>query len=227
MTIPTEDHKFFMVVLDVDFGKWSQTEQAYRIAKMNDKWHKLTGKFVRWYAEDIGGLELLKTQIINLSNTRYGHYPMIFWNVPENAYGAKINRIKGMEHVLRDDRMLFCSDGEWNEKTFEQLERYTGQRSSRTVKDDVPDALSRLVQAMPRSTMLSPKEREHQAAQKELEYRKRILQAQHDQIFGSNQGGFGATYPYPYYDNDKPQPESNDPNSKFRRSILGNSGAWR
>jgi len=224
--IPQEEQKFFLVVLDVDFGKWSQYEQAYKIAAMNNKWHKLTGQFIRWRGEDTGGLEVFKEKIANVSKEIYGHWPNIYWPTPENTSGAKVSRIKGMEVVLRDSRMTFLN-ADWNDRVFEQLEKYTGQKSSRTVKDDVPDALSRLVQSMPRAIPLSPKELEAQAAQKEEEYRKRILALQHEQIFGSDSGGFGLNQSWPIYGQELPsQPESTDPNARFRRGMLG-GGPWR
>lgn len=215
--------RWCIVILDVEFGKWSQTEIAYRIATMNNKWRPK-----RWRAEDTGGLESFKEKIINTSKEQYGHWPLIFWSVPSNQYNAKVNRIKGMEVLLRDNRMFFMTSS-WNPDVFTQLERYVGQKSTRTSKDDVPDCLSMLTSFLPNIFPLTPKEKEALAAQKEVEYRQSLLKAQKRLIFGDDSGGYGLQPEFPYPGREMPEPpqsDTNDPFSKVRRGILGN-GPWR
>lgn len=212
--------RWVLIVLDVEFGKWSQSEIAYRIAKMNDKWRPK-----RWKAEDNGGLESFKEKIIKVSKDDFGHWPNIHWEVPSNQYNAKVNRIKGMEILLRDARMWFMVNP-WNSDVFTQLERYVGQKSSRTVKDDVPDCLSMLASALPNIFPLTPKEKELLAAQKEQEYRQFLMKAMKRTIFGDDSGGFGTSSQYfPYPGRDLPEePQTNDPLGGYKRKLFGGNG---
>lgn len=212
--------RWILVVLDVEFGKWSQSEIAYRIAKMNDKWRPK-----RWKAEDTGGLESFKEKIINTSKENFGHWPLIHWQVPNNQYNAKVNRIKGMEILLRDARMYFMVSS-WNSDVFIQLERYVGQKSTRTTKDDVPDCLSMLASALPNIFPLTPKEKEALAAQKEQEYRQFLMKAMKRTIFGDDSGGFGMQQQYfPTPGRELPEePQSSDPLSDYKRRLFGGNG---
>jgi hypothetical protein len=182
-----DNGKWVMVVLDVQFGKWSQTEIANRIAAMNDKWRPK-----QWYGEDTGGLQLLKEKITDVSRTSFGHWPYIRWNTPDNSENAKRNRIKGVETLLRSKRLFFLI-APWNSETFEQLEKYKGQKSSRYFKDDVPDVLSQLARFIPSLVVLSKRELEQQAIQKDVEYREYLRREMKRIIFGDDSGGFGAS----------------------------------
>lgn len=219
--IQQDGRRWHLVILDVEFGRWSQSETAYRIAKLNDKWRPK-----RWKAEDNGGLESFKEKIINTAKENFGHWPIIRWEVPSNQYNAKVNRIKGMEILLRDNRMWFMNSS-WNQEVFIQLERYTGQKSTRSVKDDVPDCLSMLANALPNIFPLTPKEKEALAAQKEQEYKAFLQRAIKREIFGDDSGGFGMQPQYfPTPGRELPDDTSNDPLSDTRRNILG-AGPWR
>jgi hypothetical protein len=203
------DGKIILVIIDVQFGKWSQTEIAARIAAMNDKWRPK-----RWFGEDTGGLQLLKEKIIDTSKVTYGHWPIINWRTPDNSESAKRNRIKGLEILLRSKRMYFCV-APWNEEVFAEFEKYRGQKSSRYSKDDVPDATSFLTYAMPQVVPMSKRELEQRAAEREAEYRETLRRQMYDHIFGNNSGGFGAGQqwsPSPY----------NEPTQQDRGSGIGN-----
>jgi hypothetical protein len=196
----------------VEFGKWTQTEIANRIAKMNDKWRPKA-----WHGEDPGGLELLKERIIEVSKVTYGHWPYIRWVSPENSENAKRNRIKGLELLLRNKRLSFLT-APWNNEVFEQLERYKGQKSSRYFKDDVPDVISQLTRFIPSLVVLSKKDLEQQAIQKEAEYREYLRREMRRVIFGDDSGGFVSPV-----NTEQPMEEPKPVNS-ISRKYFGNSG---
>jgi hypothetical protein len=207
------DGKWILVILDVQFGKWSQTEIASRIASMHNKW-----KPIQWYGEDTGGLILLKEKIVDTCKTTYGHWPYIVWKTPENSDQAKRNRIRGIETLLRNDRMFFLY-ASWNDEVFEQIEKYKGQKSTRYFKDDVPDVISRLTQFVPSLISLSKKEIQEQTDQKEALYRHFVRQEMRKAIFGDDNGGFGMQpQEYAYYN---PPPESRGPVDDIRMKYLG------
>jgi len=198
---PPENGRWVMVVLDVQFGKWSQTEIATRIAAMNDKWRPR-----QWYGEDTGGLQLLKERITDVSRTTYGHWPYIRWNTPDNSENAKRNRIKGIETLLRTNRLFFLI-APWTTEVFEQLEKYKGQKSSRYFKDDVPDVLSQLTRFIPSLMTLSKRELEQLAVQKDAEYRDYLRREMKKVIFGDDSGGFGMALPVSYWPDAQSTPE--------------------
>ena len=216
------DGKWILVILDVQFGKWSQTEIVTRIAAMNDKWKCAQSlQPLQWYGEDTGGLLLLKEKIAEVSKTTYGHWPYIIWKEPDNSENAKRNRIKGIEILLRSDRMFFLTDP-WNNEVFEQLEKYKGQKSTRYFKDDVPDVISQLTKFIPSLLSLSKKELQEQANQKEAMYREYIRRETYRQMFGSDMGGFGST-PQPSVQYDS-TPEPQGPIGSIGSKIFGNNG---
>jgi hypothetical protein len=214
-----EEGKWVLVVLDVQFGKWSQTEIANRIAAMHDKWRPK-----QWYGEDTGGLSLLKEKIIDVSKTTYGHWPYIRWEVPENSEGAKKGRIKGLELLLKADKLFFLTDS-WNDEVFDQLEKYKGQKSTRYLKDDVPDVLSLLTRFIPSLITKSKKEIEEQSIRQQHEYDEYLRREIKRVVFGENGGGFGLNQSqYVSYGMEIPEPEDSSPMSDIGRRFFGGNG---
>lgn len=212
-----EDGKWVMVVLDIQFGKWSQTEIANRIAAMNDKWHPR-----QWYGEDTGGLQLLKEKITDVSRTIYGHWPYIRWDVPSNSENAKRNRIKGIETLLRANRLFFLIAA-WNSEAFDQLEKYKGQKSSRYFKDDVPDVLSQLARFIPSLVTLSKRELEQKAADDDIRYRQYLRDEINRVVFGNASGGFGMSQYMPVQGME-PDEEPDGPMAAIGRKFFGGTG---
>src|SRR5260221_14589879 len=91
-------------------------------------------------------------------------YYHIHWAAVEQGYDAKRNRIKALEVLLKSDRLWFAI-GSWNDETFTQLSQYTGAKSTRTRKDDIPDAMSFISRYLPSSTPKTPEEQEQEAQQ--------------------------------------------------------------
>jgi hypothetical protein len=216
--IERPDGKWVMVVLEIEFGKWSQTETINRIAKLNHKW-----KPQSWYGEDIGGLQVFKERIVEISKTTYGHWPYIFWREPENNENAKRTRIKGVELLLRASRMYFLI-ANWNSEAFEQIEKYKGQRSSRYFKDDVPDVLSLLAKHIPSLITLSKRELEQQAVDKEARYREYLRREMNKVIFGDEGGGFGASQFMPDSGREPRGELVRGPMADLTKKFFGNSG---
>jgi hypothetical protein len=183
---------------------------------MDDKWRPN-----RWYGEDTGGLLLLKEKIVDVAKTTYGHWPYITWREPENSENAKRNRIKGVETLLRSDRLFFLT-GPWNNEIFEQLEKYKGQKSTRYFKDDVPDVISRLTQFIPSLVSLSKKEIQEQTEQKEAQYREFVRREMRRIIFGDDNGGFGAKPESAVYYT--PQVEPQGPIADIGNKYFGSGG---
>lgn len=215
---PEDQGSYILVVLDVQFGKWSQTETANRIAAMHDKWRPK-----QWSGEDTGGLELLKSKIVDVSKTTYGHWPYIRWESPDNSDNAKKNRIKGVEMLLRSKRLHFLlSPSQSWEEVFGELEKYKGQKSSRYFKDDVPDVLGQLSKFVPNLVRLSRLEMEQQAILNREEYDRQLRWAQHDTIFGSR-GGF-PSMPDPNLQYEPTTETSNSPMNDIARRVFGGNG---
>jgi hypothetical protein len=187
---------------------------------MHDKWRPKS-----WYGEDTGGLALLKEKIVDVSKTTYGHWPYIVWKTPDNSENAKRGRIKGLELLLNAKRLFFLT-GPWNSETFEQLERYKGQKSTRYFKDDVPDVLSQLTSFIPSLVRLSKKELLEQANQKDAEYREFIRREQRKIIFGDDNGGFGMSQPeyYSSWAGNEPTEEPSSPVGGIARKLFGGNG---
>jgi predicted phage terminase large subunit-like protein len=210
--------KWIMVVLDCQFGKWSQSEIANRIAEMNNRWRPL-----QWAGEDTGGLESFKEKIVNVSLERFGNWPNIRWMPPQNSENAKRNRIKGLEQLLRSGRLFFLIDSKWNNDVFEELEKYKGQKSTRYFKDDVPDVLAQLTERIPRYVHLSKQEIEMQEKAKEDQYRKQIRLEIYKATFGDSQGGFGMSQNFSYEESVPEEPRTKGPVSDIgKRYFRGN-----
>ncbi|VVB52837.1 Uncharacterised protein [uncultured archaeon] len=211
------DAKWVMVILDVQFGKWSQNETINRITEMNNKWRPKS-----WSGEDTGGLLTFKERLIDVSKLKYGHWPYIVWSTPDNSESAKKNRIKGVELLLRAARLYFMI-ASWNEEVFSELEKYKGQKSTRYFKDDVPDVLSMLAKRIPSMVRLSQKELDQQTAQKEAQYREQLRREMNRVIFGADTGGY-STQPSQWPSYSEPREESRSPMGEVANKFFRGNG---
>jgi len=136
--------------------------------------------------------------------------------IPSNEDNAKRNRIKGLEVLLNTGR-LFFANGPWLEDrdgVFPQLLNYTGEKSTRTRKDDIPDAMAHIGRYLPSSVPLSPKEQEEKAVMEEQLYSQRLQREQYRIMFG-DQG-----IPTAPAISEEPV-ESPSPSNDIRRKFLG------
>jgi|SRR5579859_1311178 len=182
-TFRKEDGTIAIVILEVRWDRWTQSQQAYELAAFNHKWMPKT-----IVIEDTGGLELLKREVQTQSSRHYGMtISNIYWKPVENNRDAKKNRVKSLEILLKKDQLYFA-DGPWIDETFKQFINFTGKKSGPTKKDDIPDAASFLPRFLPSTqVVLTSKELAEKAQMEEAEYKRQVIMGNYKRIFGSEQ----------------------------------------
>ena len=182
------DGRFGLCVLDVVIDKWRSSELVYQIIAFDKKWNPK-----RTLIENSNGAELLKMAIMQKSQILGSDILQdVYWMPVSTQSQAKKNRVKSLETLLEDDRLHFVN-GNWMDLVFEQLCRYTGEKSSASKKDDGPDAMAYLVEFLPKSALrrdVDPEEAEKEAEQIAAKER---LAAWKKKIFGD--GGSGSSTP--------------------------------
>jgi phage terminase large subunit-like protein len=171
------DGRYGLVILEVACDKWTQSELAVQIISLNKKWNPK-----KTMIEKSMGAEGLAIYLHDLA-PRFGVTLDIFWRPPSTEIHAKKTRIKGLEILLKEDRLWFVS-GHWVQQTFDQLTRYTGDPKNRGRHDDIPDAMSYFpITFFPLSSM-TVKEAAAAKAYFEEEKVKAQIKQQYDRIFG-------------------------------------------
>jgi hypothetical protein len=166
-----------LVILEVACDKWTQSELAYQIIALNKKWNPK-----RTMVEKSMGAEGLAVYLHDLS-IRYGVTLDIFWRAPSVEIHAKRSRIKGLEILLKEDRLWFVS-GHWIQQTFDQLTRYTGDTKNRGRHDDIPDAMSYFPITFFSLSSMTIKDQAAARMYFEQEKVRAQVKAQYDRIFG-------------------------------------------
>lgn len=169
-------------VLEIDYDKWKSSDLCTHIIALYRKYHP-----ERIIIENSNGAELLKSELKN-NSIRYStpeimNPEVIYWKPVDLTKNAKRNRIKSLELLLFGDRLHFVN-GIWLDETFNQLVKYTGERSTPYRKDDIPDAMSFLVDMLPLDAIpnsdVDPKEAERIAEQ---EYNKARARGFNNRMF--------------------------------------------
>jgi hypothetical protein len=215
-----EDKRIAAILLEVVYDKWTQTEIVHQMIELDHRWQLWSTARIVNRAEDTGGLDLMKIKVIQDAVTRYGTPPQFYWIPPTNETNAKRNRIKGLEILLQEDR-LFFADGAWlhsEDGVFAQLVAYKGEKSSRTRKDDIPDAMSWITAFLPNSVQLTEEEKALQDIAKEAAQAQTLLRAQHERIFGRDVPG----NPFLASVEDDGQPSS--PYGDISKRLFGGNG---
>jgi hypothetical protein len=203
-----------VVVLEVVFGKWTQSETARQMAEINQRWYPL-----RIHVEDTGGLESFWMYAVPEAFRKTGlPWYHVFPAKVEQGYDAKRNRIKGLEVLLKSDRMWFAM-GPWNDEAFLQLSQYTGAKSTRSRKDDIPDALSFIARYLPSSSPKSPEQQQQENDQQEKEMGAKLLRAQHEAMFGRTNYN-----PSPAFEPQTTAPADDSRQSSIAQRIFGGNG---
>jgi phage terminase large subunit-like protein len=171
-----EDGLFALVILEVICDKWTSHELALQIIGLNKKWSPK-----KTLIENSTGSEWLKNELIRLAPV-FGVTLDIYWKPPSLQKHAKRNRVKGLEILLKNDRLWFVM-GSWIDQTFSQLERFTGQPKNMGRKDDIPDAMSYFQIAFFPISSMSPIEAEEAKAYQEEEKTRAKLKANYNRIF--------------------------------------------
>jgi phage terminase large subunit-like protein len=126
---------YSLVILEVVYGRFTQSELAYQIVALGKKWNPK-----KTLIEKLPGSELFQREV-HFRATQFGVSLDVYWCSPSLEPNAKRNRIHGLEILLKEDRLWFVA-GSWIDETFSQLIKYTGEKKNRGRKDDIPDAMS-------------------------------------------------------------------------------------
>ena len=138
----SDDGKLY--IIDVVFNRWRPSELAWQIVDF----HRKHTPQVTLIEKSIGA-ELLQLEVQRQAQLR--QVPLsIHWQVSSRESDAKFHRIKGLETLLADDRLYFVS-GWWVDEMFAQFCDYTGERTNRGRKDDIPDAIAMQQFYLPKS----------------------------------------------------------------------------
>jgi hypothetical protein len=210
------------ILLEVEFGKWTQSEIASHMIELDNRWKLWSTARIVHRVEDTGGLELLQMKVMTDSIARFGAAPQMFWIKPTNETDAKRNRIKGLEILLIDDRLFFV-DGQWlhgEDGTFSQMVNYKGEKSSRTRKDDIPDAMSWITTFLPSSVELTEEEQGLLDIAIGEQRHQQFLKAQHEYYFGKSSP---VVDPYNTPLDSGPQQPSS-PYSDISKRLFGGNG---
>jgi hypothetical protein len=194
MVYQKPDRQYALCILEIIFDKWKDSELVHHIIAFYKKWNPK-----RVVIEASNAVSLLKTALQN-NSYRLGvpeimNDGVIYWKPVDNSANAKFNRVKSIELLLAEDRFDFIN-GLWIDETFKQLTNFTGEKSTAYRKDDIPDALSFLVDLLPYSAVPG-REVDPRVAEREVEIAqaKERLQALHKRMFGG--GGAPPAAPAP------------------------------
>ena len=167
-------------VLEVIFGKWKSSELVKNMVMFYEKW-----KPKRVLIEKVNAAEYIdlaiKQQAILMGNSTIRD--VIYWRPVDVQSKAKRNRIMILELLLNEDRLCFCT-GLWIDEMYKQLTRYTGEHSTSTRKDDIPDALALMLHFFPRGSYGPVIATESVVDDPDLERRRAMMKAQHKEMFG-------------------------------------------
>ena len=217
MVYQKPDRQYALCILEIIFDKWKDSELVHHIIALYKKWNPK-----RVVIENSNGASLLKTALQNHSY-RLGvpeimNDDVIYWKPVDNSANAKFNRIKSLELLLAEDRLHFVN-GLWIDETFKQLTKFTGEKSTAYRKDDIPDAMSFLVDILPYSA-IPGREVDPKIAEREVEIAqaKERLRAQHNRMFGSP-----ALLPSPAVTQTTEEPKK-DPRRAMMDRLFGGNG---
>lgn len=205
-----KDGKFGLSVLEIVYGKFTQTELAYQIVKFAMKWNPRDVMI-----EKLPGAELFIDKV-NDTARNYGYLfkKPIWWKTPSHEPDAKRNRVKGLE-ILMVEGLFEMASGLWIDETYKQFCRYTGIRTPNTNnkgrKDDICDAAAQLLYFIGYGTLVNPEEARKA---KEDRDRQEAQRAQYQRMFG------GAYIPVPTADPTSAPAAPQDP----RNRIFGGNG---
>ncbi len=225
------DGRYASCVLEIVYGKWKSTELVKQMVMFFEKWHPKKVLIEKVNAAEYIDLAI-KQQAILMGNSMIREF--IYWKPVDTQAKAKRNRIKVLELLLGENRLCFCV-GIWIDEMYKQLTRYTGEHSTSTRKDDIPDALAMVLHFFPRGSTPGSPVVEEGPEDPDLERRKAMMRQQHREMFGTStmplpmlnsewqrrQRG-GDLVPFPTTPDKKEQPA--DPRRALINKLFGNNG---
>lgn len=181
-----KNNEYAVCILEIIFDKWKSSELVYQMLSFHKKWNPK-----KVLIEKVNGADLLKDALLAKAQVLGSSIINdIWWKEVDNSHRAKPNRVKSLELLLSEDRLHFVI-GIWIDEMFKQLKAYNGQKSTATRKDDIPDAMSFIIEFLPRGA-LRPGSTDPSEAEREMDeqQRKAMLSAMHAAMFGSGGGGY-------------------------------------
>jgi hypothetical protein len=175
--------KYAICILDVDFGKWKSSELSTQICFAYRRWPMAEQICIErvlgapWLYENIGHVGQ-KYGVPEIKNK------IILWPVDVSP-NAKRTRIKSLEFLMADNRLHIVSNAKYIDELYKQFTNFSGEKSTASKKDDIPDGCSFMLNYLPKSALkrdVDPAE-----AQKEAEEMraKELQKAQYERMFGS------------------------------------------
>lgn len=180
-----KEGKYGLCVLDMIYDKWKSSELSFQMLQFYKKWNP-----TRIRIEKANGSGWLADNLA-MTAGKYGVAEItskIIWDEIDTSTNAKRNRIKSLEFLVADDRLHFVN-GLYVDEMIKQMTKFTGEKSTASRKDDIPDALSFLLRFLPKSALMSPDD-DPGEAEKETEEAARVAQmkAMHNRMFGDSSG---------------------------------------
>jgi hypothetical protein len=181
-----KDGKRYFSVIDIDANKYRPSEIAQHVA---DAVYKYSPDVIT--IERPGLWQALQTLIEQEANRRgFSLINRIHWREPGNSTAkSKAARIKNLEPLVKDQRLLFLQGG-WNELAIQQFLHFDGVKksgSAPTSLDDIPDAIAMGVErvAMELLKVLPPQKSESEMEADILAQANAVRAAHYDRMFSS------------------------------------------
>jgi hypothetical protein len=176
-----KDGIYKVLILEVIFDKWRSSELSFQILNFYRKWHPESVEI-----EKSNGSEHL-FEALRLLAGKYG-VPDITQKIrlvpPDLKPNAKRNRIKHIQSLMVQDRWDYIN-GSYMDEMIKQMTKFTGERSTASRKDDIPDALSFVIKYLPFSEMREDTDPKQVAEEEEKLRKKEAVQGLHEMMFGT------------------------------------------
>jgi hypothetical protein len=207
-----------MVLLDVVYGRWKESEKITNICKAIEK-HNPSG----WVVEKDRGHEELVLGVRKMCHQKNLIMPHVILRDIKNDPFSKAIKVKILEAPFVDGRFWMAS-ASWNDATIQQFLRFDGIKKSGSTdnqKDDICDAVALSYQTWgPRamSEVIDPEEIKRKRREDDEEGARERRQHFHNAMFGNQ-----YTPPLPKLEPVAEPQKAIDP----RMRVFGNKGPWR
>ncbi len=211
-----KEGKYAICVLDIIFDKWKSSELSFHILQFYKKRHPSKIRIEK--SNGSGHL----AENLALTAGKYGVSDItdkIIWDTVDTSTNAKRNRIKSLEFLLADNRLDFIN-GAYIDEMVKQLTKFTGEKSTPTRKDDIPDALAFMLRFLPWSSTVPDADPKIAEKENEEMRQKAATLALHKRMFGTD------STPMASLNLAKPAPEvpQTDPRRALLNKVFGGNG---
>jgi phage terminase large subunit-like protein len=188
-----KDGIYKVLILDVIYDKWRSSELSFHILEFFRKWHPESVDI-----EKSNGSDHLFENLRLLAG-KHG-VPDIITKIRlvpiDLSPNAKRNRIKHIQSLMSADRWDFIN-GAYMDEMMKQMTKFTGEKSTASRKDDIPDALSFVIKHLPFSEIKSDDDPKEVAEAEEKLRRATDMKNLHDMMFslgGTSNVGRASDY---------------------------------